>query len=637
MYSINNPNEKSISDMLARDTVPVESGNFLEDIKETKREAIKADMAESASSQLSDISDDLGLITSGEFRVGNGNEPGDGFSGVRIAYPPMTYSSMEWNIVGINNDVIQFGLNSDDGSAYFAGGNGVIDSEGINLNGIRYALRHYATDIDGTNARYGRFEMVIPDGEIIPVLKLSYQDATASELISNPGFETGDFTNYTDSTTGTATISVETDHPKSGTYSSKIYSYAPGDGSTSSGEIFTDEITVSPSSNYTYIFNFLTSKFSTGGGHVAYNTIRGRVYWYDSSHTQISYSQVTYTNPVYAWTESLLSVLSPSGAAYAKCSVYASTFIGNYGFYAYSNSYFDDLSLKTTTFESNIILRNTGVYSESERLVSANDMSWTPLTPVATLVVSGSGTIGNHKFKVTYVDDKGNESLPSAASNQITYDVTNRSASVTLPIGPHGTASRKLYGNTVADSTTYRYISTTSNNTTLSVAVTSADTAWENNAVAPTINLAHNLPTLPRNCFIPGSALKARSSGGGAFSLAPTQLSTAWLGMYWVASTADCSDGDVYTVPFYIDAGTYTISIWLGKIGSGGKSDWYLDDVLKLSAVEMYAGTNDLSVAPQTITSAVLTAGYHELRAVINGKNASSSDYRLPINFISVE
>ena len=38
---------------------------------------------------LSDIDENLGLIQAGEFRSGNRVSPGDGFSGIRIAYPPM--------------------------------------------------------------------------------------------------------------------------------------------------------------------------------------------------------------------------------------------------------------------------------------------------------------------------------------------------------------------------------------------------------------------------------------------------------------------------------------------------------------------------------------------------------------------
>lgn len=82
---------------------------------------------------LSDIAENLGLIQAGEFRTGNGELPGNGFSGVRIAYPSMTYDSEEWHIVGINNDTLQFGLRASDGAALAGGGKVVIDANGIEI------------------------------------------------------------------------------------------------------------------------------------------------------------------------------------------------------------------------------------------------------------------------------------------------------------------------------------------------------------------------------------------------------------------------------------------------------------------------------------------------------------------------
>lgn len=80
---------------------------------------------------LSDISKRLGVVTAGEFRVGNGVEPGLGFSGVRIGYPAFSYASSSWHIAGINNDVIQFGLDATTGKAIAGGGVVTLDSVGL--------------------------------------------------------------------------------------------------------------------------------------------------------------------------------------------------------------------------------------------------------------------------------------------------------------------------------------------------------------------------------------------------------------------------------------------------------------------------------------------------------------------------
>src|SRR5690349_24923675 len=61
---------------------------------------------------LSDMSERLGLIQAGEFRSGNGAEPGFNFSGVRIGYPAFAYDNDTWHFAGVNNDVLQVGINA---------------------------------------------------------------------------------------------------------------------------------------------------------------------------------------------------------------------------------------------------------------------------------------------------------------------------------------------------------------------------------------------------------------------------------------------------------------------------------------------------------------------------------------------
>lgn len=83
---------------------------------------------------LSDLSENLGLISAGEFRAGNQNPPGSSFSGMRMAYPAMTYGSELWNLVGVENDVLQFGVSAVDGKLYAGGGAIILDADGIKIN-----------------------------------------------------------------------------------------------------------------------------------------------------------------------------------------------------------------------------------------------------------------------------------------------------------------------------------------------------------------------------------------------------------------------------------------------------------------------------------------------------------------------
>jgi hypothetical protein len=83
------------------------------------------------SSGLSDIDHRLGLIQAGEFRAGNGKQPGDGFTGGRFGYPGFIYGTDEYFLAGVQNDVLQVGLSIVDGKIFGGAGDVVIDSDGI--------------------------------------------------------------------------------------------------------------------------------------------------------------------------------------------------------------------------------------------------------------------------------------------------------------------------------------------------------------------------------------------------------------------------------------------------------------------------------------------------------------------------
>jgi hypothetical protein len=89
--------------------------------------------------QVSDLTDDIGIMQAGEFRTGTG-EPGEGFSGVRIASPAMDYDvggvTKQFNIVGVRDDVLQFGLDASSGAAIAGGGAVKIDEDGVEITAI---------------------------------------------------------------------------------------------------------------------------------------------------------------------------------------------------------------------------------------------------------------------------------------------------------------------------------------------------------------------------------------------------------------------------------------------------------------------------------------------------------------------
>jgi hypothetical protein len=144
---------------------------------------------------LSDISERLGLITAGEFRTGNSKNPGSGFSGVRIAYPAMNYLGRLWNIAGLNEDKLQFGLSSDDGTALAGGGYVVLDSNGLVSSEGGTFIQSGQPPSDGSDWKYLGFgtaylnEGFDSSTETLDGIYLA--EVTGETLISNGTFETG--------------------------------------------------------------------------------------------------------------------------------------------------------------------------------------------------------------------------------------------------------------------------------------------------------------------------------------------------------------------------------------------------------------------------------------------------------------
>ena len=145
-------------------------------------------------------------------------------------------------------------------AAEFSGGDGIIDENGINLNGIKYALRQYAQSLDGAIKRYSRMEMINLAGRDAPALSLTFTDAnTGAEKILNGGFESGDFTNWM------------ADTPSKWTFTSpgRVGTWFPYYTGTVAGyeKLTTDRIACQAESAYLFSLQlFLTAASTTSSG-----------------------------------------------------------------------------------------------------------------------------------------------------------------------------------------------------------------------------------------------------------------------------------------------------------------------------------------------------------------------------------
>jgi hypothetical protein len=96
------------------------------------------------------------------------------------------------------------------------------------------------------------------------------------------------------------------------------------------------------------------------------------------------------------------------------------------------------------------------------------------------------------------------------------------------------------------------------------------------------------------------------------------------------------ADGDTFEFGVFVAAGTYSLAI-RGLEGTGeGIKDWYLDDVSIDTGQDWYAGST--SYVQKTISSIVIAdGGWHVLKCVTNGKNASATDYKAQLTEMALK
>jgi hypothetical protein len=342
------------------------------------------------------------------------------------------------------------------------------------------------------------------------------------------------------------------------------------------------------------------------------------VNWYDdpAAGSLLRTDTICEENGIEVWNLREKSLTAPTGAL--SCSIVVTAEEGM-GFY------FDDFSatniLGALYFDPQLVLQDTD--GSINRVMAAKREMFAPLAPVLALVTTAVGncTNGAHLIKVTNVDEFG-ETEASAASNSVTVDAAHKQITATIVAGPWGTTSRKIY-MTEAGGATYKLLTTVADNSTLSVTINTAD-AGLGTATAPTANTSGSRPLIPRTASIPAcSAVSNATLTYAAQSYTPECNTTA----------ANAANGDWFEWDFWLQAGTYTVR-FLGTTQTfNGKLDWYLDNVSIVTGQEWYANPSaykQYSVASVTVSG----NGYHKLRAVVNGKHASSTDYGMDMSWI---
>ncbi|CAK0773772.1 hypothetical protein CCP3SC15_480005 [Gammaproteobacteria bacterium] len=583
-------------------------------------------------SELDEITNALGTILAGEFRSGNGVEPDSGFSGTRMGYPGFVYGADTYNIVGILLDTLQFGLRASDGAGVFAAGKGVIDASGINLNGILYALRHYATDVNGANPRYGRLEMVYPDGRTNAALQMSFLDATTSaELMgTNRGFELNDLSQWTKTTETNGSWSIISGPPASaeGTYRA---GFAPTSGSNL-GVLTSQRIAVT--GNQDYVIPYYIRDIATHGG--ATGSRKVEIKWYDNAsagtllRTDTLHNQSCNGNST--WTNDIKSKKSPAGSLSFELVITATNLVRGLSIGVLEIDGFSAQAipmLRTLSFEPDLMYQD----AVSKRKVLSADMDLqVPRAPVAALVATGTGNLtnGGYTYKITCLDAEG-ETIPSAASNSVTIDAGHKQVTVTLPLGGTGTTSRKIY-RTAASGTAYLLLATVANNTTTTYTDNIADANL--GAAAPGVNLTGSSALFPTKALVRWMS-DARSNLKAGITTAWPYSGSAMAPYGFIPyghDAAAANNADWFEFEVYLAPGTYTMLIHVYKTTTSGKVDFYENDNQTpfTAGVDLYAASS--GNAEKVVTGCLLVgSGVHHIRAVVNGKHASSSDYAVII------
>lgn len=116
-----------------------------------------------------------------------------------------------------------------------------------------------------------------------------------------------------------------------------------------------------------------------------------------------------------------------------------------------------------------------------------------------------------------------------------------------------------------------------------------------------------------------------------SFTCAFSAVASQWGDYVWGPTAPNANDGDEYIFYIPLAAGSYTLSFRHMGNNDRGKIDCYWDGVKQGSTTDLYASSASYNVIV-TFPITNLTDGQHTLMFKVNGKNASSSDYRVQGN-----
>jgi hypothetical protein len=113
-----------------------------------------------------------------------------------------------------------------------------------------------------------------------------------------------------------------------------------------------------------------------------------------------------------------------------------------------------------------------------------------------------------------------------------------------------------------------------------------------------------------------------------SFPMVLTYKAESFFAQYAAPTAANANNGDVYTYNFLLNSGTYTLRIYGVATTDTGYVDLTLDGVSVTTGINTYTGTPDYAATVAFTGITITTSGIHQVVATVNGKHASSTDYR---------
>lgn len=368
-------------------------GNLIDGVKELLRRVEALERRGVNANSLDEFTDDIGDQRAGRFlAMSSGVEPTDpDASGVFMSAAGETFGSDTYNIGGVENGSLQFGLRSTDGVGVFSGGDAEIGTEGISINRMGYLIQHTATD--GTTERTGSMGMWATPGGTEPCYGLAFNaPADETELVINGDAETGDTTgwNKTTETNGAwSAFSSPSVAVIAGTYS---FMWNPSN-ATNTG-VFDQSISVSSSTGYRFSIKHV--KLHADGSH------KCELKWYDSGSSLLRTDTIFNLSSVYTSPKTTtFNLKSPAGAASASIVITCTNINKDSGLGIY-----DGITLQAVSISSSLYFDSTG-----ELCLNGN-----PILPkhcyISGLAVESNATLktsaGNPSYKYTTVANANN-------------------------------------------------------------------------------------------------------------------------------------------------------------------------------------------------------------------------------------